>query len=421
VGTHGNEGSARVYRWNGVVWVPEQELTSSTGLSDDWFGSSVSVDGDVIVVGAFRDDVTSNANQGSATVFRWNGATWVEEVKLTAPAGIANGLFGFSVCVDGDVIVVGTYLDDIDGNTGEGSASVFRWNGASWAHEQKLTALLGASGDNFGWSVAVAGNTIVVGAVRDNIGGDVNAGSAKVYNWNGAMWIETQELLSSNGAAFDEFGSSVSIDGDAIVVGAALDDIAGPGTGEGSATVFRFTGATWVEEEELIASDGSTLDKYGAGVCVSQGRVVIGAPLASLPGGFDQGSAYVETLLVYPWTDLGGGSPGSAGVPLLVGVGSLVGGTPAAVTLTNAPPGALLLGWISAASVPFSALGGTVYAFPFLNQLLFTASPGGTFGGAVTRPTGLPPSTNVWFQFLVQDGSVPAGITLSNGLLATTP
>ncbi len=121
------------------------------------------------------------------------------------------------------------------------------------------------------------------------------------------------------------------------------------------------------------------------------------------------------------WTDLGGGSPGIAGVPVLNGVGTLVGGTPAGVSLLNAPPNAAMVAWVSFAPAPFPALGGTVHAFPFANQFFFFANISGAFGANVTWPTGLPSGLQATFQFIVQDASVPDGLTLSNGVLATTP
>ena len=80
-----------------------------------------------------------------------------------------------------------------------------------------------------------------------------------------------------------------------------------------------------------------------------------------------------------------------------------------------------MLAWVSFAPTPFSALGGTIHAFPFSNQLFAFADMDGYFFAGTTWPAGVSPGTNVWFQFIVQDPSVPDGLTLSNGLLGTTP
>ena len=124
---------------------------------------------------------------------------------------------------------------------------------------------------------------------------------------------------------------------------------------------------------------------------------------------------------VSPWTDLGGGTAGIAGVPTLTGSGSLVGGTVASVTLTDAAPAATMLAWVAFNPVPFAALGGTVHAFPFNSQLLLFTNGSGGFNAATAWPLGLPSGVDVTFQFLVEDGSTIYGITLSNGLRATTP
>jgi hypothetical protein len=133
------------------------------------------------------------------------------------------------------------------------------------------------------------------------------------------------------------------------------------------------------------------------------------------------GLVFDKLALRSTWTNLGGGTVGIAGQPMLAGSGTLVGGTTATISLTNAPPNALMLAWISFSPTPFMALGGTVHAFPFANQLILNANGAGTFTAATTWPIGLPVGTKTWFQFLIEDISSIHGITLSNGLLATTP
>ncbi len=120
------------------------------------------------------------------------------------------------------------------------------------------------------------------------------------------------------------------------------------------------------------------------------------------------------------WSELGGGTPGIAGVPTLSGTGSLIGGTATTVSLSGAPPSAPMLAWVSFAPVPFAALGGTVHAFPYATQIFLFANPAGAFSGTATWPALLPPGTDVWFQFIIEDLSSIHGLTLSNGLRATT-
>ncbi len=122
-----------------------------------------------------------------------------------------------------------------------------------------------------------------------------------------------------------------------------------------------------------------------------------------------------------PWSDLGGGTVGANGPDTLAGNGTLVGGTTAGLDSTGAPANALTLAWLSFSSVPFNALGGTVHAAPFSNQFLFTADGAGDVSVSTTWPVGVPSGTEVWFQFLSADPSVVWGITMTNGLKATTP
>ncbi|MHC4320640.1 MAG: FG-GAP repeat protein, partial [Planctomycetota bacterium] len=207
------------------------KLLASDGDAIDVFGRSVAVSADVAVVGAPYDD-DYGASSGSAYVYRWEVPYWVE-TKLLASDGAANEYFGTSVALSGDVAVVGAERDN-DNGSNSGSAYVYRWNGASWI-ETKLLASDGASLDYFGTSVAVSGDVAVVGAPDDDDNG-AESGSAYVYRWNGASWVETK-LLASDGAAYDRFGESVAVSDDVAVVGAYWDD--DNGTQSGSAYVYR--------------------------------------------------------------------------------------------------------------------------------------------------------------------------------------
>jgi len=287
IGAYGDDegaGSAYVFRWDGATWV-EHKLTASDGAADDYFGFySVALDGDTAVIGATGDDDLGDRS-GSAYVFRWDGATWIEH-KLTASDGAAYDIFGVAVAVDGNTAVIGAYGDD----EGAGSAYVFRWDGATWI-EHKLTASDGAAYDLFGSSVAVAGDTAVIGAYGD----DEGAGSAYVFRWDGATWVE-HKLTASDGAADDRFGYSVAVDGNTAVIGAAGDDDLG--ISSGSAYVFRWDGATWVEHK-LTASDGAAYDRFGEAVALDGNTAVIGA------AGFTNsaGSAYVFVRDGTTWTE----------------------------------------------------------------------------------------------------------------------
>jgi hypothetical protein len=282
-----DSGSAYVFRWNGSTWEEEAKLVASDGGAGDEFGYAVALVADAVVVGACFDDGVG-ADVGSAYVYRQNGSSWDEEAKLVASEPDPGDEFGCSVSLSGDVAVVGSHHDGAD-SVDCGSAYVFRRNGDSWIEETRLLASDGATADDFGCAVSVDGNVAVVGAVGDT---DVviRAGSAYVYRWSGASWLEEAKLLASDGATGDEFGFSVSVNGDVAVVGARGDDDNG-GT-SGSAYVYRRDGSSWGQEAKLIASDGAPSDEFGRAVSVTGDTAVVGARSHD-EGGANSGAAYV--------------------------------------------------------------------------------------------------------------------------------
>ena len=248
------------------------KLTAGDGLPGDLFGYSVAVDGNTAVIGAHEADYidlndSSNdlADSGAAYVFTKVSGVWKQVAKLTADDGAANDEFGYSVAVDGDTIVVGAHLDDgtdSGGNaiTDSGSAYVFTKPASGWAdmtQTAKLTAFGVAAGDEFGISVAVDGYTIVVGAHQN----DSNKGAAYIFTRFRGVWgnapvsgnhrVETAKLVAADGAANDEFGISVALDGDTAVIGARQDD-----TRNGSA--FRFE-KLFRPSNSMTTCDGDSL------------------------------------------------------------------------------------------------------------------------------------------------------------------
>jgi len=280
-------GSAYVFKRTGTSWTQEAKLLPSDGAANDMFGFSVSISGDYAVVGSANDDNGQDA--GSAYVFKRTGTSWTQEAKLLPADGAANDVFGFSVYISGDYAVMGARWDDDNGGN-SGSAYVFKRTGTSWAQEAKLLASDGAAFDEFGVSVSISGDYAVVGAWRDDDNG-TDAGSAYVFKRNGTSWAQEAKLLPSGGAADDWFGNSVSISGDYAVVGAYLDD----GYDLGSAYLFKRTGISWAEEAKLLASDGAIGDLFGSSVSISGDYAVVGAVLDN-DNGNDAGSAYLYNL-----------------------------------------------------------------------------------------------------------------------------
>lgn len=263
-------GAAYIFRFEDPNWFEEVKLTASDGQEYDYFGWSVSVSGEVCVVGARGDDDNGLAS-GSSYVFRFDGQQWIEEAKLTASDGATWDNFGHSVSISGNVCIVGA-KNDYDNGDGSGSAYIFRFDGGQWIEEQKLTASDAQANDFFGWSVSINSHVCLVGARGD----DGFAGAAYVFRHSEPNWVEEAKLVASDWAEDDWFGTSVAINDDVCVVGAVGDDDDGPQSG--SAYVFRFNGSTWIEESKLTASDGTYYDVFGESVSIKDGVCAVSAP-----------------------------------------------------------------------------------------------------------------------------------------------
>ncbi|MEM7246255.1 MAG: thrombospondin type 3 repeat-containing protein [Acidobacteriota bacterium] len=281
------------------TWMEVAELSPSDGSSGGNFGLSVSVSGDTIVVGARSDDA-DGTNSGSAYVFdRDEGGpgAWGEVAKLIPSNGGDGDLFGTAVAVHGDTIVVGASHSDHAG-TQSGSIYIFERDLGgpdAWGELHHLTASDAAISDHFGISVSLHEDTIIVGAHFTNDDGG-NSGSAYILERDLGgpdAWGERTILTASDAASHDNFGESVSIFGDTVVVGAYLNDDVGSSTG--SAYIFeRDHGGTdaWGEVLKLLASDASGGARFGLSVSIDQDTVVVGA-YQSDDEGPHAGSAYV--------------------------------------------------------------------------------------------------------------------------------
>ena len=207
-----------------------------------------------------------------------------------AKDGAAYDRFGLSLFISGDRMVVGANGDDDKGSS-SGSAYVFeRQSNGTWTQAAKLVAKDGAANDYFGWSVAVSGDHVVVGALTDDDNGP-SSGSAYVYERQvNGTWTQAAKLVAKDGAAGDFFGRSVAISGEHIVVGVYGDD--DKGGSSGSAHVFeRQANGTWTQAAKLVAKDGAAGDRFGYTVATSGERVVVGA-YRDDDKGSDSGSAY---------------------------------------------------------------------------------------------------------------------------------
>jgi uncharacterized protein (TIGR03437 family) len=290
IGGNADQGSAYIFKRNGTVWAQQQKLTASgiDGLPRDNFGNAVALSGDTVLVGAAGVD----NERGAAYVFTFNGTAWTQQAKLSASDGAAGDKFGYAVAISGDTLVAGALLDDIGANPNQGSAYVFTRAGTVWTQRPKLTAGDGVAGAYFGGSIAFNGYTLAVGAFRDTIGANTNQGSVYVFAHNGINWTLLQKLVASDGAANDYFGVAVVLSGGTLVVGASGDAI-GTSTRQGSAYVFTGISTYWYPQQKLTASDGASDDSFGDSVAFSGDTLVVGALNDNIGANADQGSAYV--------------------------------------------------------------------------------------------------------------------------------
>jgi hypothetical protein len=286
-------GAAYVFIRSGTSWSQQAKLTASDAGADDMFGKSISIDGEYAIVGAEFDD-DGGTDAGAAYVFVRSGTSWSQQAKLTVSDGEVEDFFGFSVSIDGNYAIVGAESDD-NGASDQGVAYVFIRSGTSWSQQAKLTASDAEAEDFFGHSVSIDGDYAIVGAREEDAGG-TNSGTAYVFVRSGTSWSQQAKLTASDAEAEDFFGHSVSIDGDYAIVGAYAEDTGG--TDAGAVYVFVRSGTSWSQQAKLTASDAEAEDRFGWAGALSDGAVsidgeyaIVGAQLEDA-GGTNAGAAY---------------------------------------------------------------------------------------------------------------------------------
>jgi hypothetical protein len=288
----GDTGAAYVFTRSGMRWSQQAKLTASDGAEGDSFGFSVALSGDTALLGAPGVNTLDGLNAvGSAYVFVRSGIIWNQQTRLAAGDGAESDEFGESVALNGDTALIGAFLDDNAAGEDAGSAYVFVRNGTSWSPQAKLIAIDGSSFDQFGRSLAFSGDMALIGAPSDNTLG-VEVGSAYVFVRTGTNWTQQAKLIASDGATSDEFGFSVAFSGDTALIGSAHNDPAA-GTDAGSAYVFVRTATSWSQQAKLTASDGAAAAEFGISVAVSGDTALIGAHYSDTPASPRSGSAYV--------------------------------------------------------------------------------------------------------------------------------
>ena len=285
-------GAAYVFTRTGDTWTEQQKLVGSDSALGDLFGTAVVIEGDTLVIGASFAD--------AAYVFTRTGDTWTEQQKLIPSDLESFGSFGDSLALEDDTLVIGASFAD--------AAYVFSRTNDLWSESQRLfrTGFF----TNFGFSVAIQGDIILVGEATGTDVFGINTGAVHIFERQGAQWLAQQVLTPSDGESFGLFGVSVAIDGDTLVVGAAFGDSGRTIEGdEGVVYIYTRTGDTWTEQQRLVASDGEFFEVFGWATAIDGDTLVVGA---ISDGNIDNpielglsgpGAAYVFTRTGNTWTE----------------------------------------------------------------------------------------------------------------------
>ena len=260
-----NSGTAYVFRFNGSAWTSEGELTPLDGAASDDFGYTVAISGDVCVVGTL--------GKSAAYVFRRSGSVWSQEAKLVKPNTLPGGGFGYAVALSGGTLAVA--CGDNEKGYAAGAVYVFEYAEGQWVPRARLIASDGMADDRLGTALAISGDTIVAGAFYRSS----QRGAAYVFQKPAGGWTDTTEvarLLASNGGGFDQFGYAVAVSGNTVVVGAPWVASGAMGT----VYVFEKPASGWANMTEttfLHAADSSARNEFGCSVGISSGTLVVGA------------------------------------------------------------------------------------------------------------------------------------------------
>ena len=288
-GTDINCGAAYVFTGSGNNWMLQQKITADDPTQNSNFGWSVALNGDTAVVGAYGDDISCSGTEvdcGSAYVYTRQGSTWTQQKKLVADDANQQDYFGRSIGLDGDTLVIGAYQDDgtcFKTDLNCGAAYIYTRTGTKWLLQQKLFAEDADASDEFGWSVALNGETVVIGAKNDDGScrdTSLSCGASYVFVRTGSLWMQQQKLVAEDASSHSLFGHSVSVNGDTAVIGAKSDDYSCNGNGFdcGAAYIFTRSSNSWTQQQKIVAEDSDSYDYFGNSVTLDGDTVLVGAP-----------------------------------------------------------------------------------------------------------------------------------------------
>ncbi len=288
-------GAVYIFVRQGTEWVEQAKLLASDETRGDYFGISVAIDDNTVLVGAHRANSAKFADSGAVYVFERTGAVWNQTAKLTAPDAAHFLFFGFSVGLDADTAIVGAIRDKEEG-IDAGAAHVFIRTGFGWIHQAKLIGNNTREDDRFGYAVDVDGDFVIVSSPYNKSRGFQSSGAVYIFQRNGERWVQQRNNVRIRMIPIDPegatgFGASVAIEGEVVVIGAT-----GGIVGEepvGAAYIFtRNAPPFWNQHTKLTVGDRRAGDQVGFSVAISGGEVITGAPKHSA-GGLASGAAYI--------------------------------------------------------------------------------------------------------------------------------
>ena len=327
-----DSGAIYIYRRSGLQWTQEAYLKAANAGSYDYFGTSLSLSGETLAVGAYSEDSTqtyittaaptssnnSLENSGAVYIYKRSGVNWSQEAFVKASNANISDSFGIHISLSGNTLAIGADEEDSNQNTittgttassnndlvSSGAVYVYRRNGALWEQEAYIKAANANSSDSFGWAVSISGDTLAVGvpledsnqttitnsnyASSDNSRED--SGAVFIYRRNEPLWTQEAFINAANASPNDQFGYSLSLSGDTLAVGAWAEDAfqtaisnntyASPDNTKadsGAVYVYRRSGTYWTQEAYIKAANSDTDDRFGGGVSISGNTLAVGA------------------------------------------------------------------------------------------------------------------------------------------------
>ena len=296
------QGAVYVYEFDGSNWLQQALLSADNGGLGDYFGGAVALNGDTLVVGAERQDVNNQPDQGVAYVFRYQNGQWVQSQKLVAPDGTAGAAFGQTLLLVGDSLLLGATNADSNGVRDQGVVYRFERGAEGWHFAQQLLPAESSLDGHFGAALAMDGETLVVGAPGFRADGQRDRGAAFLFTREGESWIGTTTLVAEDGSQGDNFGVALAIVDDIIAVGADHDDVAGGGEDQGSVYLFRRDPDRWRQSAQLTGYDGHTDSYFGHAISLVGDRLTVGAWGQKVGSNARQGAGYLFDQVGQLWS-----------------------------------------------------------------------------------------------------------------------